>query len=208
MRMDTTTLMLIRQKQYEDEGKPTDYKHVYIPIERMPNHLIEAAIVAEDPNFLKHSGFDFWGIYHAAKNNLAGGPLRGGSSIDQQTVKNVFLWPDRTWTRKGVETYYTVLVNTVWDKKYIMELYLNSVEMGENIYGIEAAAQEYYGVSASELTTEQCASLLTLLPAPTKWSLQEPTAKFSLRKKELMEQTERCRKEGMFEGANWGIPAK
>lgn len=201
IQVDTTSYMLIRQKQYEEEGKPTDYKHQYISISKMPRSMIEAVITVEDNMFLEHNGFNYGGIAMAWEHNKSGKrPLRGGSSITQQLVKNVFLWPDRTWTRKAMEAYFTVLVNAVWSKEYQMEVYLNSIEFGENVYGIEAAAKEYFGVSASELTDDQCVLLATILAGSCKWSPVNPSEEVLSLQKTHKEKLENYRNKSCFEG--------
>lgn len=209
IQVDTTSYMLIRQKQYHDEGKPTDYQHQYIPLSQMPQKLIEAVITAEDNTFLQHNGFNYGGIMTALKHNIAGKrPIRGGSSITQQMVKNVFLWPDRTWTRKAVEAYFTILVNAIWSKEYQMEVYLNSIEMGENIYGIEAAAQHHFNVSASELTEEQCVKIVSILPNPCNWSpIDSPDSIIGVQK-QIMKRMECNRQAEALKKLNWGHPNK
>lgn len=206
IQVDTTSYMLIRQKQYQEAGKPTDYKHQYIPISKMPRNLIEAVITVEDNTFLRHNGFNYGGIIMAWEHNKAGNrPIRGGSSITQQMVKNVFLWPDRTWARKAVEAYFTVLVNAIWSKEYQMEVYLNSIEMGENIYGIEAAAKEYFGVSAAKLTEDQCIMLATILAGACNWSPVNPSEEILALHKLHKEKLEDYRKQNWFEGLEWGV---
>ncbi len=172
----------------------------------MPRNLMEAVITVEDNMFLKHNGFNYGGIMVAWEHNRSGKlPIRGGSSITQQTVKNVFLWPDRTWTRKVVEAYYTILVNAFWSKEYQMEVYLNSIEFGENIYGIEAAAREYFGVPASKLTEDQCIMLATILAGAGIWSPTDPSEEVLAKHKLHKEKLEDYRKQNWFEGLDWGV---
>jgi monofunctional biosynthetic peptidoglycan transglycosylase len=149
------------------EGKGWDYR--WRSIDKMSPALVQAAIAAEDARFCSHKGFDLEAIEKAMANNRRGKRIRGGSTISQQTAKNVFLWPARSWVRKGLEAYYTVLIETVWGKRRIMEVYLNVAEMGAGTYGAEAAARRYFGVSADQLTRAQAARLVAILPNPLKY---------------------------------------
>ena len=140
------------------------------PLGHISPNLIEAAIASEDANFCAHHGFDAPAIKAAWASNEAGHQLRGGSTISMQTAKNAFLWQDRTWLRKGLEAYFTVLIEHVWSKPRIMEVYLNIVEWGDSIYGAEAAAQHYFHHSAAQLTAGEAARLVAVLPDPRAWS--------------------------------------
>lgn len=132
-----------------------------------------AVMSSEDQNFLKHHGFDYGAIERAAKENVRGRRIRGGSTISQQTAKNVFLWPGRSWVRKGFEAYFTFLIELFWSKQRIMEVYLNSIEMGDGIYGVEAVAEQHFNCTASELTGRLCPdSRDTAKSAP--FQLEEP----------------------------------
>ncbi len=164
-----TPLMLIRLPQ----GHGLDYR--WRPISRISPALVQAAVAAEDARFCEHHGFDFTAMRKAmAHNERRPGRIRGGSTISQQTAKNVFLWPDRSYVRKGIEAYFTVLIEGVWGKQRIMETYLNVVEWGPGIYGAEAAAQRYFGTDAAHLTGLQAARLAAILPDPLKWSADNP----------------------------------
>jgi monofunctional biosynthetic peptidoglycan transglycosylase len=166
-----TILMLERSVQ----GQGLD--HRWIPLSRMSPALPRAAIAAEDARFCQHHGFDFEAIQKALKHDeRRPGRVRGGSTISQQTAKNVFLWPDRSWVRKGFEAYFTVLIEAIWGKQRIMEVYLNTVEMGPGIYGVEAAAQRYFHVSAHDLDPGQAARIIAILPSPLKWRAVAPGA--------------------------------
>ncbi len=169
-----TPLMVIRCVEQSDEGRDVKLSHSWVSISEMPYYAPTAVIAAEDQNFVKHHGFDLKAIEQAAKNNKNGGKLRGGSTISQQTAKNVFLWPGRSWIRKGLETYFTALIELMWPKERIAEVYLNSIEMGEGIYGIQAAAQEYWGCDAKDLSRMQCATIASILPNPRKYSATNP----------------------------------
>jgi monofunctional biosynthetic peptidoglycan transglycosylase len=145
------------------------------PLSQISPALPRAAIAAEDARFCEHHGFDVNALAKALRHNEARPErLRGGSTISQQTAKNVFLWPDRSWVRKGFEAYFTVLIETLWGKRRIMEVYLNTVEMGSGIYGVEAASQRYFGVSAKVVNAAQAARLVAILPSPLKWQAVDP----------------------------------
>ena len=155
------------------EGKGLD--HRWRSIGEISPALTRAAIAAEDARFCEHHGFDIDAIEKAMKHDeRSGARVRGGSTISQQTAKNVFLWPDRSWARKGLEAYFTVLIETLWGKRRIMEVYLNTVEMGPGVYGVEAAAQRYFGVSARKVSPVQAARLVAILPSPLKWQAVDP----------------------------------
>jgi monofunctional biosynthetic peptidoglycan transglycosylase len=155
------------------EGRGLD--HRWIPMSRMSPALPRAAIAAEDARFCTHHGFDFEAIQKAVRHDeRRPNRIRGGSTISQQTAKNVFLWPDRSWVRKGFEAYFTVLIEAVWGKRRIMEVYLNTVEMGPGVYGVEAAAQRYFHVSAGSVNPAQAARLIAILPSPLKWQVIDP----------------------------------
>ncbi len=155
------------------EGRGLD--HRWRPLSQMSPALPRAAIAAEDANFCSHHGFDFNAIQRAMQHDAKdGAKLRGGSTISQQTAKNVFLWPSRDWVRKGFEAYFTVLIEAIWGKQRIMEVYLNTVEMGPGVYGVEAAAQRYFHVSARQVTPQQAARLIAILPSPLKRQAVDP----------------------------------
>jgi monofunctional glycosyltransferase len=143
-------------------------------LEDMTANLAYAAIAAEDAGFCKHNGFDFEAMNKARKANARGKKLRGGSTISQQTAKNVFLWPDRSYVRKGLEAWFTALIELLWPKRRIMEVYLNVAEWGPGIYGAQAAAQYYFDKDADKLTRTQAARLVSILPSPKKWSPKTP----------------------------------
>lgn len=160
-----TPLMIIRAV----EGKGLD--HRWRPIDEVSPALPRALIAAEDAKFCDHHGFDLDALQKAYENNESGRKIRGGSTISQQTAKNVFLWPGRSYVRKGLEAYFTVLIEIGWGKKRIMEVYLNSIEFGPGIYGAEAASRRYFGVGANKLTAAQSARLAAILPSPLKWKV-------------------------------------
>ncbi len=150
------------------EGR--DYHRSWRPLERISPNLVQAVIAAEDDRFCSHNGFDWDGIQAALRYNATHkNRVHGGSTISQQTAKNVFLWPGRGWIRKGLEGGYTVLIETLWGKRRIMEVYLNMVEWAPGTYGAEAASQYWFHVSANKLTPAQAAHLAAILPRPLKW---------------------------------------
>jgi monofunctional biosynthetic peptidoglycan transglycosylase len=163
-----TPLMVIRAV----EGRGLD--HRWKPIDKVAPALPRALIAAEDARFCEHHGFDFNALQKAYANNEAGKKIRGGSTISQQTAKNVFLWPGRDWVRKGLEAGYTVLIETTWGKRRIMEVYLNVAEWGPGVYGAEAAARHWFGKSARDLTPREAARLAAILPSPRRYEAASP----------------------------------
>lgn len=159
----------------------------WIPIDSISPNLIQAVIASEDNNFQDHWGFDFEAIKKASKLNEKGGRMRGASTISQQTAKNVFLWPDRTWVRKGFEVYFTCMIEVCWSKKRIMEVYLNVIEMGEGIYGAEMAAQTFFHKSAKNLNRNEAALIAAVLPNPRKWHPDTPTAYIKNKQQKILQ---------------------
>ncbi len=164
-----TPLMFIRSSQSKGGVKDVKWKHSWVPIEEISVNLQLAVICSEDQNFLNHKGFDMKAIEKALKHNKNGQKLRGASTISQQTVKNVFLWPERSWFRKGLEAYFTFLIEQIWSKERIMEVYLNSIEMGDAIYGADAAAEYWFKQSAGNLSKFEAAAIAAILPNPRKY---------------------------------------
>jgi monofunctional biosynthetic peptidoglycan transglycosylase len=173
-----TPLMLIRLVQQKINGEPLRLKKEWKSLDEISSQLQLAVVASEDNRFIEHSGFDLEAIKKARdyNDNKKGKKIRGASTISQQTAKNVFLWPDRTWIRKGLEVYFTFLIETVWGKKRIMEVYLNVIEMGNGIYGAEAASQKYFNKPAASLTRDQAALITAILPNPRKWNPSRPSA--------------------------------
>jgi monofunctional biosynthetic peptidoglycan transglycosylase len=145
-----------------------------VPLNRMSPHIVRAVIAAEDANFCSHDGFDVDAIQDAMASNARGERTRGASTISQQTAKNLFLWPQRSWLRKAFETYFTALIEFMWPKRRIMEAYLNAAEWGDGNFGVEAAARARFGVSAADLTPLQAARLAAVLPSPNRWRADNP----------------------------------
>lgn len=171
-----TWLMVLRSIELQREGGDKQLTKAWVAYDALSDNLKRAAIAGEDARFMTHWGFDREAIADAYRRNKDGGRLRGGSTISQQTAKNVFLWPRRSWIRKGFETYFTVLIELLWGKKRILEVYLNVIETGDGLFGAEAATRHYYGKSAESLTKRQAALLIAILPNPRHWSPVKPTA--------------------------------
>ncbi len=180
-----TPLVLLRSTEYAFEGKWVSIQKDWTPIERISPHLQRAVIASEDPKFLSHSGFDFEAIAKAIDANKKRKIKLGASTISQQTAKNVFLYPSRTYLRKGLEAYFTVLIETFWDKKRILEVYLNVIELGPGIYGAEAAALHYYRKSALNLSLGEAQLFAAILPNPRRWNPKYPT-NFVLRRRNFI----------------------
>jgi monofunctional biosynthetic peptidoglycan transglycosylase len=180
-----TFLMVQRGFERMGEGKDWKITKKWIPYEDLSDQLKRAAIAGEDATFMEHWGFDTKAIKEAYEKNKNNERLRGGSTISQQTAKNVFLWPKRSWIRKGFETYFTVLIELFWSKKRILEVYLNVIETGDGLYGAEAAAQHYFGKSASTVSKAQAALIVAVLPNPRRWSPSQPTAYISRKSRNI-----------------------
>ncbi len=170
-----TPLMVIRCVQQVGRGERIRLKHHWVPLDSMSIYMPVAVMASEDQRFLDHHGFDFKEIGKAMDDRVSGKRFRGGSTISQQTAKNVFLWPRSSWVRKGFEAYFTVLIELAWGKHRIMEVYLNSIEMGDGIYGAEAVAQQHFSRPSSELTRANCALVAATLPNPLRFSSQSPS---------------------------------
>ena len=168
--IDAPATLLMMQRAAEGET----IHHQPIAITRMSPHIVRAVIAAEDANFCTHRGFDVEAIQDAMESNSRGGRTRGASTVSQQTAKNLFLWPQRSWLRKGLETYFTALIEFMWPKQRVMEHYLNVAEWGDGVFGVEAAARERFGVSAEDLTPLQAARLAAVLPSPNRWRADNP----------------------------------
>ena len=172
-----TPLMVIRVAQQSWGGQVVRMDKSWVALDKMSPDLPLAVIASEDNLFMEHSGFDMQSIQKAREYNARqkGKKVRGASTISQQVAKNVFLWPQRSWIRKGLETYFTVLIELVWGKHRIMEVYLNVIETGKGIYGVEAASQFYFGKSSANVSRGQSALLAAILPNPLKWNAANPT---------------------------------
>lgn len=175
-----TPLMLIRCVEQLADGESPKIHKDWVSLHDMSPNLVLAVISSEDQKFSKHFGFDFEAIEKVAQQNVKlekrGKPIKGGSTISQQCAKNVFLYPQRSYIRKALEVYFTFLIEIFWSKKRIMEVYLNVIEMGDGIYGAQAAAQTYFGKDARNLNPSEAALIAAVLPNPRKWNPAQPSA--------------------------------
>ena len=173
-----TPLMVIRCYEQLSEGKDMKLSHDWESLDKISPSLPVAVMASEDARFLQHHGFDYEAIEKAAKRNREHPEKQklGASTISQQTAKNVFLWPGRSWVRKGFEVYFTTLIELLWSKQRIMEVYLNSIEMGDGIYGAQAVAEKHFDKDARNLTPSQCALIAATLPNPRKFSSKSPSS--------------------------------
>jgi len=170
-----TPLMLIRTGEQIIRAEKIRLKYQWVDLRDMSPFIAKSALAAEDQKFFEHNGFDFDAIYTAYKTNQYSKRIKGGSTISQQTAKNVFLWPGRSWLRKGLEAYFTFLIEFMWSKERILEIYLNVIEMGKGVYGAEAASRFYFYKSCKKLTKYESASIVSVFPLPLKWNPIKPT---------------------------------
>ncbi len=182
-----TPLMFIRVAEQITDGRDIRMRHRWVPLSDISPELPLAVIASEDSRFMEHHGFDFRAIEKAVeKNNKNKGKRKlGASTISQQTAKNVFLWPGRTWVRKGFEAYFTVLIELMWSKERIMEVYLNSIEMGEGIYGADAVAEWHFKCRAKDLSSSECALIAATLPNPRKFDSSNPSKYIRKRQRKI-----------------------
>jgi monofunctional biosynthetic peptidoglycan transglycosylase len=181
-----TPLMVIRAIENKAAGKEIYFSHDWEPIENISVNLQKAVIASEDGTFLIHNGFDFKALQKAYKNNERGRKIKGGSTISQQTAKNVFLWQGRSYFRKGLEAYFTVLIEFIWGKERIMEVYLNSIEMADGVYGAQAATEHWYRKDAKSLTPIQAAGIAAILPNPRRFSATSSSSYINNRKAKIV----------------------
>jgi monofunctional biosynthetic peptidoglycan transglycosylase len=186
-----TILMVERAFQ----GK--DVRRNPVSLDQISPNLVRSVIASEDAKFCTHNGFDWIAIQKAVKSNERGRRLRGGSTISQQTAKNVFLWPERSWVRKGLETGFTVLIETIWPKRRIMEAYLNVAEFGPGIFGAEAGALYHFGKPAKDLTPLQAARMAAILPLPAKWSPTNPSRRIARKSNAIVKGARMVRESGL-----------
>ena len=170
-----TPLMVIRLQEQIFKGEDLKLYKDWERLNHISPNMVQAVVASEDNNFMKHFGVDFDAIKKAQKLNRKGRPLRGASTISQQTAKNVFLWPARSWVRKGFEVYFTGLIEIFWGKERIMEVYLNVIEMGNGIYGVEAASEYYFKKHAENLNRSEAALLAAILPNPRLYNAMNPS---------------------------------
>jgi monofunctional biosynthetic peptidoglycan transglycosylase len=169
-------LMVERKVESWFDGQPIDLQRSCRPWAQMSDELKVAVIASEDQKFAEHWGFDIPAIQAALAHNERGGSVRGASTISQQVAKNVFLWSGRSWLRKGFESWFTLLIETLWSKQRILEVYLNSAEWDDGVFGAEAAARHHFNTSAGSLTRQQASLLAAVLPNPRQWSAGRPSA--------------------------------
>ncbi|MGZ3773595.1 MAG: monofunctional biosynthetic peptidoglycan transglycosylase [Pseudobdellovibrionaceae bacterium] len=170
-----TPLMIIRSLESLTEEKWVGIHKDWVPLEKISQSMQKAVLKAEDDRFFEHNGFDYNAIQQAMKYNRTHKKKKGASTISQQTAKNVFLWPHRDWFRKGLEAYFTVLIEFVWPKERILEVYLNVIELGSGVYGVEAAAQKFFKKSAKNLNASQSSLMAAVLPNPRRFRVDRPS---------------------------------
>lgn len=170
-----TALMFERKVQSWVSGEPIDLQREWVSWDHISDDLKVAVIAGEDQKFASHWGFDIPAIQAALAFNERGGNVRGASTLTQQVAKNLFLWPGRSWLRKGLEAWFTGLMELFWTKQRILEVYLNSAEWGQGVFGAQAAARYHFGVEASQLSRQQAAQLAAVLPSPLKWNAGKPS---------------------------------
>jgi monofunctional biosynthetic peptidoglycan transglycosylase len=175
-----TPLVAIRAIEAGFRGRPVYFEKEWASIDEMPPNLLRAAVASEDFRFTEHRGFDFGAIEKAMKANervqrRGRGKIRGASTISQQTAKNVFLFPSRTWLRKGLETWMTILIESIWSKRRILEVYLNVVELGDGVYGVQAASEKFFRKSVRNLNASEAALLIAVLPNPRILRVNQPS---------------------------------
>lgn len=178
-------------------------RHVWVPREAVAPAFAHAVIASEDQLFMSHRGFDFGSIEKAVRDYRAGGTLRGASTITQQVAKNMFLWPGRSFVRKGIEVYFTLLIEALWPKERILEVYVNVAELGEGVFGVEAAAQAYFGIDAQRLGDEQAAVLAAVLPNPKRLRADRPSEYVERRRDWILGQMRRLRANGHYRELDW-----
>lgn len=183
-----TPLMLIRCVEHKMDGKEMKLNKDWVSLDQISPSLQLAVVCSEDQNFIKHNGFDFEAIEKAMDYNETHTKTRGASTISQQTAKNVFLWQGRSYLRKGLEVYFTFLIETFWSKERIMEVYLNVIEMGDGIYGAQAASKTFFKKDAKYMTKSECATIAAVLPNPIKFNAGKPSAYTQKRRGWVMNQ--------------------
>jgi monofunctional biosynthetic peptidoglycan transglycosylase len=180
-----TPLMLIRAAEQMGNDRQPTIHHSWVSLDEISPHLVQAVVASEDNLFMQHLGFDFVQIKKAIEDNRHRARPRGASTISQQTAKNVFLWPQSSYIRKGFEAYFTTLIELIWGKKRIMEVYLNSIEMGDGIYGAESVARHHFGKSAKALTASESAVIAATLPNPRRYNSARPSPYIKQRREQI-----------------------
>ncbi len=177
--------MLFRSTGSIFSGKFIGIHKDWVPIEKISTRVQSAVLNSEDYRFYQHNGFDYKAIRKAFEYNKNHKRKKGASTISQQTAKNVFLWPERSWLRKAFEAYFTLLIEAAWPKKRILEVYLNVIELGPGVYGVEAASQKYFKRSAAKLNSNQAALIAAVLPNPNKFKIERPSKYVLLRQQRI-----------------------
>jgi monofunctional glycosyltransferase len=181
-----TPLMVTRMIENKIKGEEVIFSHDWVSLDEMSPNLPKAVISSEDGNFLSHNGFDFKAMQKAFEGNNKGKKLKGGSTISQQTAKNVFLWQGRSYVRKAFEAYFTFLIELIWGKERIMEVYLNSIEMGKGVYGAKEAARHWYSKDVKNLTMNEAAGIAAILPNPRKYKASNSSSYINRRKAKIV----------------------
>ncbi len=180
-----TPLMMYRAGQALGEGRLPRLEKSWVSLDQMSPRLKFAVLAAEDMKFYEHKGFDWEAIEKARKHNLRNRTIRGASTISQQVAKNVFLLPQRSWIRKGLEAYFTFLIEHAWPKERIMEVYLNIVELGDGVYGVEAASERYFSKPAVKVNASEAALIAAVLPNPRRFKISRPSGYVRLRQTKI-----------------------
>jgi len=197
-----TALMVERKIESWFDGQPIDLQRDWEPWEKISDDLKVAVIAGEDQKFAEHWGFDIAAIQAALAHNELGGSIRGASTLSQQVSKNLFLWSGRSYLRKGLEAWFTALIEVFWSKQRILEVYVNSVEWDEGVFGAQAAAQHHFHVNASQLSTQQASYLAAVLPNPREWSAGHPSSYVSRRAGWIRQQMRQLGGDGYLVGLN------
>ena len=201
-----TALMLERRLEAWSSDPHFVLQHRWRPWSELPDDLKMAVIAAEDQRFAEHWGFDLHAIQAALAHNQQGGSLRGASTLSQQVAKNLFLWSGRSWPRKALEAWFTLLIELLWPKERILEVYLNSVEWGDGVFGAEAAARQHFGLGASYLSAQQAAQLAAVLPNPRQWSAGQPSPYVRQRAAWIRQQTRQLGGSHYLARLHWQAP--
>lgn len=184
-----SALMVERWVEFRQDDSQTEIRRQWVPYKSIPESMKMAVIAGEDQRFAEHFGFDVAAIKAAVEHNRQGGSLRGASTLTQQVAKNQFLWSGRSWPRKALEAWFTLWMEVLWPKQRILEIYLNIVEWDEGVFGVQAAAQEHFGIDASYLSDRQAAQLAAVLPNPREWSAAAPPAHVQRRANWIQQQS-------------------
>jgi monofunctional biosynthetic peptidoglycan transglycosylase len=187
----------------QQEGSIWSLEHDWRPRDAISPHVAWAVIAAEDQKFIEHRGFDVDSIRRAVVDYRSGDGLRGASTISQQTAKNLFLWPGRSFARKALEAYFTVLLELYWPKERILEIYLNVAEFGDRVFGVEAAAQHFFGTYAADLSRSQAALLAAVLPSPVRYDAGAPSEYVRARQRWIINQMRRFESAGSYGSLRW-----